>query len=709
MDVDDIMKKYGRKIDSQINTNNLPSNSDFSREYKEFKSDMMPMLSRYERACKSIGNIISMKISEKDSKKVQRYLDIAHLDATPSQTMTLSLISLLVVFFTGILISMLVFLASESFPALLFFLFIIMSMFLFYYTYSLPQRLANSWRLKASSQMVPAILYVVVYMKHTSNLEMAVRFASQHLQAPLALDFRKIFWDVETGKFSTLKESLEAYLETWRDYSIEFIESFHLIESSLYETSDSRRIATLEKSLQVILDGVYEKMLSYSREIRGPLTNVYMLGIVLPTLAIALLPLASTLLSGALKWYHVFLLFNLIIPFFVFYLINQALLKRPGGYGESEILELNPLYNEYKSKKPYLIAGIICFPLIVIGFLPFIFNYYGVDFTFSQLGIGLFGDMKLFNFIISNGVISGPFGLGAVLLSLFVPLGLGLFFVISNSLKTKNLIKTREASRNLENEFVNSLFQLGNRLGGGLPAEIAFSKIAESTRGQVTEGFFRTVNINIQQSGMSLENAVFNPRRGAISYYPSSLIATSMRILVESVKKGLKVAAESLMSISEYMKNIHKINERMKDLLAEVVSDMRSNMTFLAPLLSGIVVGLGAMITFILGNLDVMFNSFGSEGAIGGIGSLSSIMAMFKIELMIPPYFLQMAIGIYIIEIVFILTGALVVIDSGEDKLKKVYDTGKNLKIAILLYTAVALIAVLVLSLLASIALPKLA
>ena len=63
-----------------------------------------------------------------------------------------------------------------------------------------------------------------------------------------------------------------------------------------------------------------------------------------------------------------------------------------------------------------------------------------------------------------------------------------------------------------------------------------------------------------------------------------------MRIFIESSKKGLKIAAISLMGISEYIKNIDKINNRLKDMLAEVISDMKSNMTFLAPLLSGIVV-----------------------------------------------------------------------------------------------------------------------
>ena len=53
---------------------------------------------------------------------------------------------------------------------------------------------------------------------------------------------------------------------------------------------------------------------------------------------------------------------------------------------------------------------------------------------------------------------------------------------------------------------------------------------------------------------------------------------------------------------------------------------------------------------------------------------------------MIPPYYLQLAIGIYLVEITFILTGTLVTIDSGEDKLEKASSTGKNLSRGIVLY-----------------------
>ena len=171
--------------------------------------------------------------------------------------------------------------------------------------------------------------------------------------------------------------------------------------------------------------------------------------------------------------------------------------------------------------------------------------------------------------------------------------------------RTKELIIEREKTKQLEGEFNNSLFQLGNRIGTGVPPELVFGKVAESSKGLRTEEFFKRVNYNIRQMGMSVEKAIFDPRRGAIIYYPSDLIATSMRILVESAKKGSKIAAISMMSISEYIRNIQKITSRLRDMLAEVISDMRSNMSFLAPLLSGVVVGLAAMITSILKRLII--------------------------------------------------------------------------------------------------------
>lgn len=455
-------------------------------------------------------------------------------------------------------------------------------------------------------------------------------------------------------------------------------------------------------------------MLKYSREIRTPLTNVYMLGIILPTLGLAMLPLASALLGSIIQWYHIIVLFNILIPFGVFYLTSQALLKRPGGHGESEILRLNPHYTTYADNRPWITYSPLIIIGILLGTLPFLMQTsfattLGLkhDYTLGELGIPFAQELRLFDFKTEKGETLGPFSPIAVLMSFMIPLSVALYIATVYRKKTLLLMQEREKTKVLEGEFTNSLFSLGNRLADNIPAEIAFAKVAEATQHQQTHDFFALVNTNIQQAGLSVEAALFDKRRGACIYYPSALIRTSMRILVESTKKGLQVAAQALMSISEYVKNITKINQRLQDLLAEIIADMKSNMSFLAPLLAGIVVGLGIMITTILNKLDSLRTTLPNQ-EIGGFGTITDITRIFSISEMIPPYFIQCAIGIYMIEIVFILTTTLVTVDAGKDALRERAELARNIKTSLFMYIGTATTATCALTALAVIALSSL-
>jgi len=701
-DVKEIIDKYSSKLEKEIGSEKIESN--YSQDYLKFKEELSPELSTYEKFARGAGKIIRFKVKEKEKSIISANLSRAHLEISPEDAAAFSILSFISILFISIIVLIGMFFITGTVSALFVFLAFLVSGSAYFYTSSLPDRFAQQWRLKASSQMVPAVLYTVVYMKHTSNLERAIKFTSEHLQYPLALDFKKIIWDVETGKYRTVKDSFDAYLERWRDYSLEFIEAFNLIEGSLYEPNEAKRVIMLEKSLSVILDGVYDKMLKYTHDVQSPLTNLYMLGIVLPTLALALLPLASTLLTGAIQWWHVAILFNILVPAFVFYLTSDILSKRPGGYGETEMLELNPDYKYYKSKVHYYKALLVAIPLFLIGLIPWLAFFKIIpNSKFADIGLNLpvIGAMDVFGFI--NG--KGPFGLGATILSLFIPLSIAAFFCISYKSKTRKLMKMKYETKKLEAEFSSSLFQLGDRLGNNIPVEMAFGRVAENLKGTPTEGFFKMVSSNIQQFGMSVREAIFNPKRGAIIYYPSSLIRTSMEILVESSKKGLQVAANALISISQYIKNINKINERLKDLLAEIVSSMKSNMSFLAPLLAGIVVGLAAMITTILAKLQLMLETpGGADASLGGLTSVGKLTSMFDLNSLISPYWMQVVVGIYIVEIIYILTITLVSVESGVDKLGEKSEIAKNLKMGISLYIITALIASVVLSILAGIA-----
>jgi len=111
------------------------------------------------------------------------------------------------------------------------------------------------------------------------------------------------------------------------------------------------------------------------------------------------------------------------------------------------------------------------------------------------------------------------------------------------------------------------------------------------------------------------------------------------------------------------------------------------------------------MITGILGKLRSLVNVGQGDTSIAGFGTVGNVIDLFDVVNSIPPYFLQIAVGVYIIQIIFILTTTLVTVDSGEDKLKRTYEVSKNLIRGGLLYLITAFISIVALATLAKVAL----
>ena len=698
-DIRKILSKYREKLNEELNTPIEETRKEVtSTEYIEFKKDFLPnQFSLYEKLCNLSEKILKLKPDEKTANLIKESINICHLNVTPIGTESFAILIPLIIIIFGSLLS---FLAFKSFFFIGYFVFI--GLILMVMFRKLPELLANNWRLKASNQMVQCIFYVVTFMRHTSNLEGAIAFAAEHIAPPLSLDLKKVLWDVETEKYESVKESLDIYLETWRKWNIEFIESFHLIESSLYEPSEDRRLGLVDRALDVMLEGTYEKMLHYAHNLQSPIQTLHMLGVVMPLLGLVILPLVVSFM-GTVKWYYIAVIYNVTLPIAVYYMGKIILSKRPTGYGETDISQANPELKKYKNIiikigslelriNPIFLSISIGIIFLIIGLLPIILpivpgfvdpdpigGFYFLDYHTS---ISTEGEMV--------GKTVGPFGLGAAILSFFVTLAFGLSIGIYYNLKSKNLIDIRENTKKLENEFASALFQLGNRLGDGLPAEIAFGRVAEIMRDTTSGNFFKIVSMNISKLGMSVKEAIFNKKSGAILYFPSNIIQSSMKVLLQSIKKGPVVAAQALVNVSRYIKEIHRVNERLRDLLADVISSMKSQLSFIAPAIAGIVVGITSMVTTILGNLGINMQNMQAESGAGGAGN---IVGMFGDGM--PTYYFQIIVGIYVVEIIYILTILANGIENGSDKLNEEYLIGQNMLKSTLLYVFIAFIVTL--------------
>lgn len=700
MNQEDILKRYQQKLEGTLNfeEDNIPDDTTFSREYEIFRDEARSFTETlYEKLARRAGKIITIRPKPEDEAKLQEAINISHLHITPSDATSLAaLLGITIIFLALVVVGISAALGNLSLLIPLFLMLIGLLIIKPFGKY--PIYIANQWRLKASNQMVLCILYIVMYMRHTSNLEHAIKFSGQHVGNPLALDLRKVFWDVAADKYSTIKESLDAYLEGWRGHSLEFVEAFHLIEGSLSEPTESRRVDILEKALTVMLDGTYERMLHFAQDLKSPITILYMLGIILPILGLVIFPLISALLGGFVKWYHLSILYNLILPLGIFILGYNLLTKRPTGYGQTTEAE-KALWSAPSSLKVF--TGVLLAIFLIIGFLPVIMHVVNPSFDPLLFEGSAFYEGKLLDYKCSPDSCTGPFGFIALLLSLFIPLGLGLVLGLYYKTKTKDAIKIRDETKKLELEFVGSLFQLGNRVADGIPVEVAFSRVAQDIKGTPSGNFFGMISDNLRRLGMSLNEALFDKERGAVNYFPSALVTTSMKVLSEAAHKGPQVVAKSMIGISTYVDRIHKVDERLKDLLADITSSMKSQVTFLTPLIAGIVVGVASMMVSILNKLAEEFTKATAGGSGTDVSNLAGLVSILKIENAIPTFYFQIIVGVFVVQVAFILTYLSNTIENGIDPLAQENQLGKNLLFGTLLYVIVSLVGILIFSVLA--------
>jgi len=179
-----------------------------------------------------------------------------------------------------------------------------------------------------------------------------------------------------------------------------------------------------------------------------------------------------------------------------------------------------------------------------------------------------------------------------------------------------------------------------------------------------------------------------------------------MKVLVESAKKGPQVVSRSLITISVYVDRVNKISERLKDLLADIISSMKSQISFLTPMIAGIVVGVTSMMINIINFLGVALADFESGGAGLGDGSsgsagLGSILDIINIKDIIPGYQFQIVVGLFVVEVAIILTVLSNGIENGIDKVERRNKIAKNLFISVSLYFVITLVAILMFSILA--------
>jgi hypothetical protein len=641
-----------------------------SRDFRIFKEKERKKLIWYEILCQLAGKTIRMKPDTKTRKELESAIGFTGLQIKPEDVMALIILTILAfVFLTVILVG----LGIVSMIASMFV--IVIGVGIAYYFLKYPANLLKAYRIEASSQVVLATLYMVVSMRISPNLENALRFAASNITGPLAWDMRRVIWDIEMGKYYSAADAMTDYIAKWKAENEEFAEALRLIRDSRNQPPD-RGEKVLDEALNIILDGTKVRMKHYAQDLSMPVMIIHMMGIVLPVLGSIMAPLAAIFLSDMIRPEYLFISYDVVLPLVIIWFINNTLKKRPSTFSQVDISkhpDVPPkgMFGMRMGKKTVMV------PVLPIAIL--------VAFMFILPSIIFFSSNP--NLLTSS---QGEHTLESLLMSCLITMGIGLglatYFILSNYQK----MSIQGDIYSIESEFELALFQLGNRMSGGTPAELALEKSIDDVKDLKISGLFTAALRNIKSLGATFSEAFFHPKWGATKYYPSKLIENIMYMIVDISRKGFMYAADGMLTVSRYLRNIRETQEYIRELLSESASSMTFQAYILTPMITGLIVAMSQVIIVVLTILGQRLAALSSgdvpmdiSGGLFGFGS--------NAESGITPEIFQLVIGIYLIQVIIILAIFLTKIGQDDNKTAQWYLAGKMLIIGLIAYFMIAI------------------
>jgi len=537
-----------------------------------------------------------------------------------------------------------------------------------------PKSKARQMKIHSLGDIPEVLSYIVMYLKLIPNLEDGIRFAARESSTSLGKDLRKLLWDLEIRVYRSIDDAITAFANLWGKWSDYLKRALHLLRSAVREKSESERTITLDRSLDIVLDGTKSTMLSFANKLHQPTLVIYSIGVMIPLALIAMTP-AISMVGPRLTLSHIFLLYDILLPLVMFLYIHKILLSRPATFNPPVIPASHPDVEKINKKENLvmaLIAGfIVSLPGIFFLLLPF-FPIKGGIFAFfvkpaEEGGINAFFPVTLF---LLWGIATS---VSLYCLKTYVPYK-----------------KIRDEIKEMENEFSDSLYVLGKRITEGKPAEEAFQYASNTLKGSKMGDVFSRTAFNLTSMRTSTKNALFDEKFGSLRHVYSDRIRAIMRLFVEGVKKSYEAAGVAIVKIADHLKQLQEVEKGIKNSLGVLTSTLRSTACIFAPLIAGVTLGITKLITSVLEGIN-----WGEiENATAGNADIWS--GISKPVTQSPEYFV-LVVGIYIIQLIFLLTRFANGIDEGDDKIEYMYTLGKSMPTAVAFFSTVTIISMNVL------------
>ncbi len=527
-----------------------------------------------------------------------------------------------------------------------------------------PKTEANFERIDALGHAPTILTQIVIYLKQNPNLERALHFVSKHSEGRIADEIKNVLWKCLMGHKINIKKELGELAQKWGEYLTELKRSLYLIIASVSERNEIKRNQTLDRAIDISLEGIVNKIKEYTNQLYLPTLFLFSFGTVLPLVIISLLPIFSFLGGEFSSPFQMFVILTVSLVAIYFY-SNKILAKRPPSFSTVKLPEKldiypKPGYLKLKlGKKEFevpaftyclLIFLVISFPGILyllseIPFITFIPN------TFSDI-------LKGFN-------------------TLTIIWGFGIAMTVYTYGTSWYKKKLRDEIEELEKEAIDGTYQLASRINEGRSPEDTIKHIGETMPGTEFGNLMKKTYKLLRSRHTTIENAFLNNDYGSLKNVYSKNFKLIIRIFITSLKRGISNCAQTLFTISNHYDQLNKTEEKLKTTLKNALSMMRTTASIFAPMITGLVITLQQLI------------QDGLKGAKEGLGNLG--YQYIDLSFLSTPSFsvevLQLIAGIYMLLLAYLLIRYVSLLEYGKDEIMLKYEVAKNIPIALFIFT----------------------
>lgn len=673
---------------------NLP----VSNAYTQFKKDEeeLAKLIAFEKLCKLSYKYFKVKAPKFLKDMLDDPIYLSELKASSDEVFSLTITSLFVPML--FLLPLILFLDISTSLLILFGI----PLFISYNVLTYPPLYADIIRIKAGNETVDIVLYMVIYLSLNPVFEKAIQFTASNCHGPLGKDFKKIMWDVEMGKYTTIKEAVGQYSKKWTIWNDEFVTSIVTLQMTELQPSQKRRQEILEEALDRTLRGTYAKMKNYAYELKIPSAMLLSFGIIFPLMGLIMFPMISIFLTESVNPIYLGVGYVIVLPYLLWWYLKRLISKRPSAFSHSEKsggVEPNkyitiPQLNLQLPITPIAILLGLIFVLPGVFYfanLAFDYNYYHDSNRFPILSEREeeWKDYCLRSY--GSSVI-----LGTIFQAMFCIWGITIAIAFYCYFRSKEKYELEEFIRKTEADFEVGLFELQTALTQNIPIELAIPNVLDKYERMNKSNspmylFFDKIYGLLTQLGMTFNQALFDEEFGVLKDFKSPLIQNIMNIVATALSKGPLVVSNAARNIVNCLKRTKEIETMINDLLEDIISNLKTQTTFIAPLISGIVASIGVLVVQLLQaisfTLSEVEKNFGFGTDVGA--SSSSMMELIKLQEVMPPTLMELIVGLYLIECVVIMCIFLVGVQKGFDEVSRDYYISRNLIIAVIFYSIV--------------------